>query len=148
MDALDILGQMHVEAKAAFEEIESASAEERGDLWDKLEPQLALHEDLEERFVYDPVSRDAGGRDAVLAAWEEEHEAQVAEAESVMTAIDALEPTDDAWLSQVAALHQTLEGHIAHEEDDIWPRIREVWGEGRLEEVGEAMDQAKKAAKA
>lgn len=148
MDALEVLRQMHVEAKAAFSEIESVAPMERAAKWDKLEPQLALHEDLEERFVYDPVAKDAGASDPVLARWESEHEQQVEQADAVMAKIDGLKPADDEWLRVVTKLHHTLEGHMKHEERDIWPRIREAWGDAKLAEVGEAMGKAKDAASA
>ncbi len=148
MDALEELRQMHVEAKAQFQKIEQAPGPERGDLWAKLQPELELHEQIEEHFVYDPVAREAGQQDEVLARWEAEHEEQVREADAVMKQIDALDPSDHAWLTQVHALRTTLEGHIQHEEDDIWPRIRQAWGQPKLDEAGRAVAAAKTAAKA
>jgi iron-sulfur cluster repair protein YtfE (RIC family) len=147
MDALEELKQMHVEAKAAFEKIEGAGPSERGGLWAKLQPELELHEQIEERFVYDPVAREAGTKDPVLARWGQEHEAQVREADAVMAKIDRLEPQDAGWLESVSALRTTLEGHIAHEEHDIWPRIRTAWGEAKLDDAGRSVAAAKAAAK-
>src|SRR5699024_5045799 len=63
MDAIEILRQMHVEAKSAFDKIEHASPDERGGLWGKLHSELKLHEQVEERWVYDPVSQEVEGRD-------------------------------------------------------------------------------------
>jgi hemerythrin-like domain-containing protein len=148
MDALDELMQMHVEAKAAFQKIEQSSATERAALWAKLQPELELHEQIEERFVYDPAAREVGQGDDVLARWEREHEEQVAEADAAMKQIGQLAPSDDAWLRQVSALHATLEGHIRHEEVDIWPRIRETWGQPKLDAAGRAIAAAKAAGKA
>lgn len=145
MDALEVLRQMHVEAKSAFKKIESASPTERGGLWAALQPQLEVHERIEERFVYDPVAADAGGEDPVLARWEEEHEAQVADADTVMARIDAGEPTSDTWLREVSSLAATLEEHIAHEEEDIWPRIKSLWSTEQLEAAGRAVAAAKDA---
>ena len=147
MDALEELRQMHVEAKAAFKKIETAEPSKRGGLWAKLQPELELHEQIEERFVYDPVAREAGVADPILARWEQEHEAQVREADAVMTKIDALRPENELWIEHVHALHTTLEGHIAHEEQDIWPRIRTAWGAPKLQAAGRSVAAAKIAAK-
>jgi iron-sulfur cluster repair protein YtfE (RIC family) len=138
---------MHVEAKAAFQEIETADPQERGDVWASLQPQLELHERIEERLVYDPVAREAGPHDAVLGRWEHEHEEQVKEADATMDRLDHVDPAEDAWLSQLTALHATLDGHIRHEEEDIWPRIRKAWGTDKLEQAGRAIRGAKAAAK-
>jgi Hemerythrin HHE cation binding domain len=148
MDALEDLKQMHVEAKAAFRKIEAAAPGDRGALWVKLQPELELHEQIEERFVYDPVARDVGATDPILGRWEQEHEAQVREADAVMAKIAGLKPENEPWLEHVRALHTTLEGHIDHEEHDVWPRIRTAWGEQKLVEAGRSIAAAKAAAKA
>jgi hemerythrin superfamily protein len=143
VDALDILKQQHLEAHAAFEDIKTAPANGRGGVWADLRPKLELHEQIEERFVYDPVAHDAGSRDPVLARWEQEHEDQVSDADALMAEIDALEPADAQWLERVGALASTLDEHIAHEENDIWPRIRAAWDEDKLIHAGRQMAEAK-----
>jgi len=147
MDALEELRQMHVEAKAAFARIESAGANEREGLRQQLQPELELHERIEETFVYDPVAAEAGPSDPVLADWETEHEQQVQEADAVMAQIGELDSGTDAWLVQVTALKNTLAQHIAHEENDIWPRIRTAWGQQKLDQAGQAVAASKTAAK-
>ncbi len=144
MDALEILKQQHVEAQAAFKKIKVTRASERVKEWTALQPQLELHEQIEEAFVYDPVAQDAS-EDPVLAGWEDEHEAQVAEANDVIARIDALDPADDQWLQLVTTLGATLDAHIAHEEQDIWPRIRKAWPQAKLDQAGAQMAAVKAA---
>jgi hemerythrin-like domain-containing protein len=148
MDALEELREMHVEAKDTFAQIQSAGPTDRAGLWAKLRPELELHEQIEEKFVYDPVAREAGPTDEVLARWETEHEQQVEEADAVMAQIGELEPSSPAWLAQVTMLKDTLAQHIAHEENDIWPRIRMAWGQEKLDEAGSKIAAAKAAGKA
>lgn len=145
MDVLTILKQQHVEAHATFKRIGAAGPNNRGAMWGALKPQLELHEQVEERFVYDPVARDAGSTDPVLAHWEHEHEAQVRDADALMSGIDRLSPDSGHWLRMVEGLATTLDGHIAHEESDIWPRIRAAWNEEKLEHAGRQIDSAKAA---
>lgn len=144
MDALETLKQQHVEAQAAFKKIKVTGATERAKEWTALEPQLELHEQIEEAFVYDPVATDASD-DPVLAGWEGEHEAQVAEANEVIAKIDAIDPTEDRWLQLVSTLGATLDTHIAHEENDIWPRIRRAWTQDKLDRAGKQMAAVKTA---
>jgi hemerythrin-like domain-containing protein len=143
MDALETLKQQHIEAHAAFSQIKAAAPRGRATTWRELQPKLELHEQIEEQFVYDPVAADAGSSDPVLGRWEEEHEEQVREANAVIARIDTLDPLDDAWLEQVNALGATLDAHIAHEENDIWPRIRAAWDQDKLDRAGRQMAQAK-----
>jgi len=144
MDAIEILREMHVEAKSAFQRIEQGSPDERGGLWAKLRPELVLHEQMEERFVYDPVTKDAGS-DPVLSGWHEQHHQQVGEAEHMIEQIGRLEPRDQQFLQMVTQLRMALEQHIQREEGEIWPRIRQVWSSEKLEEAGRQV-QASKAA--
>ncbi len=148
MDALEELREMHVAAKQAFRKIDGASPTERGGLWAKLRPELELHERIEEQFVYDPVARDVGQHDPTLGSWESEHESQAREADGVIAKIGELDPTDDRWMSEFRSLVSMLDRHIAHEENDIWPKIRQEWGERRLEEAGRPVGAARKAATA
>src|SRR2546421_7888627 len=120
MDALEVLKQMHVEAKSAFQKLESAGADQRGDLWRKLEPELKLHEQVEERFVYDPVAQEHGN-DQMLKDWHTHHHEEVGKAEQMIGRISGMQSHDDQWLSMVRELHTTLEHHIQEEEGRIWP---------------------------
>jgi hypothetical protein len=139
MDAITFLKQQHETAKQAFEEIEQASPDERGALWDKLAPELRLHEEIEEEHLYGPVARDAAG-DAKLASWPKRHEDEVAEADELMEQIDGSPAEDPEWLALVRRLKSALDKHIQQEEGDIWPRIERVWDRKHLEQAGEAMD--------
>ncbi len=144
MDALEVLKQQHIEAHSAFAKIKAAGAADRATKWTALQPQLEMHEQIEEAFVYDPVAEDAS-EDPVLAGWEDEHEAQVAEANEVIARIDALDPVEDGWLQLVSTLGATLDAHIAHEEQDIWPRIRKAWPQVKLDQAGAKMAAVKTA---
>jgi hemerythrin-like domain-containing protein len=141
MDALEILKQMHEEAKSAFQKIESAGADQRGDLWKKLEPELKMHEQLEERCVYDPAHQEHGD-DQMLSDWHTRHHEEVGQAEQMIGRISGMDHHNDRWLQMVRDLHHTLEQHIQMEEGTIWPHIREVWG-GRLDQAGQEMERMK-----
>ena len=138
MQAIQVLKQEHGKAKAAFEEIETASAAGRGALWQKLRPELAAHEKKEETYVYGPAARDAQA-DQSLKEWEATHHREVQEAEGLIKAIDRLAPTDTKWLEAVKKLRGALEQHIRKEEQEIWPKIEQAWGPARIESAGSHM---------
>lgn len=147
-NALDVLREMHAAAKSGFQEIENASPDKRSELWAKLEPELKLHEQIEERFIYKPMSEDLNNPVGALENWDAQHEAQVSEAESVMNRIDEMEPSQPAWLDTVKQLKSTLEQHISLEETQIWPEIRRQWGEDKLEQRHLPVEAAKTAGQA
>jgi iron-sulfur cluster repair protein YtfE (RIC family) len=138
MDAIEFLKQEHEKAKTEFQRLEKAPAAQRGTIWQKLERELKLHEQKEERYLYGPVSREAEAS-TELRAWQDRHHGEVEEAEELIGQIDRLSPESDEWLRSVKQLRSTLEQHIATEEDDIWPEIQDIWGPRQREEAGQRM---------
>jgi hypothetical protein len=144
MNAIQLLKKEHETAKRMFGEIQAASAGQRGELWAKLEPELKVHEQIEETALYGPVAQEVGSTDETLKEWQEHHQEEVSEAEAMITEIGGLNATTDEWLSKVEELQLTLEHHIDEEEGDIWPRIQQAWDEAKLEHAGQQMETLKR----
>lgn len=143
MDALDELEQMHEQARAEFARIESTGPTERAAAWAKLHAALKLHEQIEERFVYDPVVEEIGDTDTRLDAFHAQHEQEAHDANQLMDRVGDLDPSDGQWLADIRRLRTTLEQHMETEEQEFWPIIRERWGPDRLQEAGRAVGMAK-----
>jgi iron-sulfur cluster repair protein YtfE (RIC family) len=142
MHAIQFLKEQHGEAKAGFQKVESAPANQRRSHWQKLRPELELHEKMEETCLYGPVARERQV-DEMLASWERTHHQEVQEAESLIKKIDGLDPANDEWLQTVKKLRGALEEHIRKEEGEIWPKIERIWDSARLEEAGREMEAMK-----
>ena len=138
MHATKFLKEEHGKAKAAFQKIEAAQASQRQTLWAQLRPELELHEKMEEAHLYGPVAREVQ-MDRAFADWESAHRQEVGEAEGLMRKISGLDSADPQWLATVKELRTALEQHIRKEEQDIWPKIEQVWNAERLEEAGRQM---------
>jgi hemerythrin-like domain-containing protein len=141
MEATRFLKQEHETAKGAFKKIEDAAPQQRGQLWKQLEPELKVHEQIEEAHFYGPLSQDA--RDPELRDWNRRHHQEVEQAEAMIKAIGRLDPPDDAWLAKVKELKQALEHHIQEEEQQIFPKAREAWDQSRLEQAGRELEKGK-----
>src|SRR4029450_6035766 len=102
MDAVQFLKQEHEKAKAEFAKVLSAPPTKRGELWEKLEPELKIHEQIEDAGVDGPLSHDADGRDKVLAEWREAHQEEVDTVEDLLEEIEDLEPGSQEWLHKGA----------------------------------------------
>jgi hemerythrin superfamily protein len=143
MDAIRFLKQQHEEAKAMFGQIEQASGQQRGSLWKKLEPELKLHEQIEEAHLYGPVAEDSRVKDSALREWKTHHHEEVREAEAMIAEIGGLNPPGADWMERVTELKGTLAHHIQEEEQQIWPKIQQVWDRSKLEEAGAQMEAMK-----
>ena len=143
MNAVQFLKQEHEKAKAEFEKVLKASPTTRGDLWKQLVPELEVHEQIEDACLYEPIARDAAARDSLVAAWRDEHQAEVEKAEDLIEEIEELEPESKEWLAKVTELHTSLRAHIQEEEGTIFPRLPGVWDLARLERAGRELEEMK-----
>ena len=142
-DAVQFLLHEHEVAKAKFAEIEQTPAPLRAELWRALQPELKVHELVEDTYLYGPLSQDPGAAGTPLASFEEQQAADVAQVEQLMREADALDPASDAWLAKVLAIRDALAQHIAVEESEILPRIPTIWPQDRLDAAGAQMQEAK-----
>ena len=143
MDAIQFLKQEHQTAKTAFENVLTAAPESRGQLWATLQPELVAHEEMEDTCLYEPLARDVGKTDSTLADWRKKHQAEVDKVDGLIKEVGKLDPHDAPWLTKLKAVHASLESHIREEEQDIFPRIRKVWNEAKLEQAGTEMKEMK-----
>ena len=146
MNAIQLLKTDHETAKRVLGQIQSAAAEQRGELWKKLEPELKAHEEMEEKALYGPVAKDVGSKDQKLSEWQGHHHSEVTQLEGVLKELDRLDPANDAWIGKLGQLRQTLEHHIREEEGEIFPRIERAWDTSKLEQAGREMETIKKQA--
>ncbi|HYB71111.1 MAG TPA: hemerythrin domain-containing protein [Candidatus Bathyarchaeia archaeon] len=142
MDAIQFLKHQHQEAKAAFGKLFDAAPTERGAIWKKLAPELARHEQIEDRCLYGPVARESGATDPQLSRWVSKgHPEEVHTVEGLIQQTQGLDPKDERWLAAVLQIRTALERHIAEEEQDAFPRVGRVWDRARLEQAGEQMSE-------
>ena len=143
MNAIDFLKQEHQNAKEKFQEIEHAGPEGRGELWKELEPELKVHEHIEDEFLYGPLSKDPKAKGTPLADFQQHQDKDVAELEKAIASLEALKPTSEEWLAQLKKIHSALADHIKEEETDILPAIPKVWDQAKIDEAGRGMAEEK-----
>jgi hemerythrin superfamily protein len=142
-NAIDLLMHMHREAKQQFAQILGESDGQRAALmWRQLQPILKVHEQMEEQYLYDPLKAEQGGN-TELGAWEPQHEREVNEVEQMIAQAQQMEQGAAGWRDQIRLISDTLAEHIAEEEGTIFPRIRQVWDEQKLQQAGMQMQQMK-----
>src|SRR5581483_10280255 len=141
MDPIQFLSQDHRKILAELEQIEAGPPEDRGPRWVRLQPELRVHERVEDVCLYHPIARDVGSADPTLAGWEWRHTEEVRELEALMSEMGRLEPSDSAWLDRLRRVRTRLESHIRDEERTIWPRVSRVWDAGRREQAGLEMER-------
>lgn len=139
-DILAVLQSDHDEVRALFARLESAPVGQRGELFSEIVSFLARHETAEEMIVY-PTLRDAapqGDRIAEARLSEEQ------EGEELMAEMEQMDPASDEFLKSFRKLHEEVEEHASHEEQEVFPRLREYCDAEQRRTMGGRFDTAKK----
>ena len=148
MDALELLTNDHDEVRQMFRELQESQRE--GDLVltrevrDAICLELTVHTAIEERVFY-PAVRQRGGECARLV---EEGVEEHREAERLVGEVAGLDPADATFADTFRELVEAVEHHASEEETELFPLVRESFGEGRLADLASRLERARETARA
>jgi hemerythrin superfamily protein len=145
MDAIALLRADHREVERLFKQFEKAGPNAhatRRQVVDKIIKELSVHAVIEEQVFY-PAVREAvpDAEDVVLESLEEHHIVKW-----TLSELEDMDPEDERFVPKATVLMESVRHHVQEEEDELFPKVREVLKRKRLTEVGDAMEQAKKVA--
>ena len=145
MDAIALLKQDHKSVRAKFRRFERAggrATKTRDELAEQIIEELSRHAAIEEQLFY-PLVRETFPDDEeyVLEALEEHHAAKVLLAE-----LDRLPTAHERFRAKMMVLIESVERHIEEEEQTVFPQLRRKLGRSRLNDLGRALEDAKKEA--
>ena len=139
MNALEILKQDHQKVKQLFQEATHASDQrKRKDVFDKIDTELEIHAHIEETVFYPALEEHEELKDMVVEALEEHQEAK-----ALLEELEELGPENHDFGSKLQELMESVEHHVQEEEGEMFPKVREVFDEGQLEELGHQLESAK-----
>ena len=146
MDAITLLREDHKLLRKLSEELAEtteAAVATRKKLLKRLETELKAHTTIEEELFY-PAILDASEdiEDArKVAEGIEEHRACD---KKVIPDLHKSDPSTIAHSGQLKVLKDYLFHHLEEEEEDMFPKVRELIGRKALQELGEKMLARKK----
>ena len=139
MNALELLKEDHQKVKGLFQEIRKSSDRRRQkELFDKINTELEIHTHIEETVFYPAIEEQEELKDMVAEALEEHHQAK-----ELLEKLETLRADDHDFGSQLQQLMEAVEHHVEEEEGEMFPKIREVFDEDELEQLGEDLESAK-----
>lgn len=118
MDVIDLLIQQHREVDALFEAFRNAQDDaSKQELCIQLAEALALHDTIEQRWIY-PVARRVVGEQKIDHAVEEHGEVR-------QLISDLLRSRNDVsgLMAKVGELEQVVKRHVADEEQNVLPQF-------------------------
>jgi hemerythrin superfamily protein len=141
-DAIEFLLEQHRQVEKLIEQIKTASADVRGDLFDQLREMLAVHETAEE-LVLRPVTKSAGDDGKRIA---NERIAEENEAKQVLADLEKLDPASEVFLTEFGSFAVDVLEHATNEEQQEFPLVRRENDADRLSKIGSAMQMVEKVA--
>jgi len=146
MDAIQFLLEEHQKVKNRFVEIENAGPQQRAQMFKQLLPELKIHEEIEDTYLYGPISKDPAAQGTKAAGFEEHQDKDVEQLEKKIQKLLQTEPADDGWLDKLHDVRNALMDHVREEEQEILPQIGQIWDRKKLDMAGQQMAAAKQEA--
>ena len=139
MNALELLKQDHQKVKGLFQEIrKSSDRSKQKELFDKIDTELEMHTHIEETIFYPAIGEQEKLKDMVAEALEEHQQAK-----ELLQQLEELRADDHDFGSKLQQLMEAVEHHVEEEEGEMFPKIREVFDEDELQQLGEELESAK-----
>ena len=139
MDGLELLKQDHQAVKDLFDQIDDAEdGKQRKKLFDQIDTQLNIHAHIEETVFYPEMQKIDQLKDMV-----EEALAEHQEVKTLLEEIEGLDPEAEQFSASLEELMENVEHHIAEEEDEMFPKVRERCDQATLDRLGDQLESAK-----
>jgi hemerythrin superfamily protein len=139
MNALEVLKEDHQKVKGLFQEVRQATDQaKRKELFNKIDTELEIHAHIEETVFYPAIEEHEEFKDMVAEALKEHQEA-----ETLLDELEGFETESPDFGSKLEELIEAVEHHVKEEEGEMFPKIREVFDEDELEQLGHELKSAK-----
>ncbi|MFH8573996.1 hemerythrin domain-containing protein [Streptomyces sp. NPDC017993] len=143
-DVIAELTSDHREVDELFEQLDNAmpGSERRKQLADALTIELVRHSVAEEQHLYPAVREHLDGGDAIADREVADH----ARVENLLKDLEERDADDTDFDRLVRELRTEVTAHVADEEHNLFPQLREGVHSYLLESLGEKVREAKKTA--
>jgi hemerythrin superfamily protein len=139
MDELELLKHDHQAVKSLFDQIdETEDAKQRKKLFDQIDTELNIHAHIEETVFYPEMRKIDELKDMVQEALEEHQEVK-----TLLEEMEALDPENEQFSASLEELMENVEHHVAEEEDEMFPKVREQCDQATLDRLGDQLESAK-----
>ena len=145
MDAITLLKDDHQTVEQLFKRFEKAGDEahvQKRQIVDRIIEELSVHAAIEEQLFY-PVARATvnGTEDIALKSLEEHHIVKW-----LLSELTDMDPAHERFDAKVTVLIENVRHHVEEEENDFFPKVRKQLGRNELDDLGQALADAKKSA--
>lgn len=133
MNLLDVLHDDHAVVERLFADIlrtSSADKARREALFLALKEAVLKHAHAEETVFYPTLRDKKPAHDMVEHGLDEHHQVEM-----LLQRIEGIPADSDDWLDTLETIHAKIKDHVEEEESDIFPKARQLLGEGELSQM-------------
>lgn len=147
MDAITTLRDDHKRVEKLFKEFEKlekndGTPTQKKRIVDEIVAELSVHAAIEEQHFYPAVKSEVEeAEDTVLEGLEEHHIVKW-----TLSELDGMTGDEERFDAKVMVLIESVRHHVEEEEGEMFPKVREAIGRKELQELGQTMEKARKAA--
>jgi hemerythrin superfamily protein len=145
MDAITLLKNDHKTVEKLFKTFEKAgdrAEQTKAKTVQQIIEELSVHASIEEMIFYPAIRSEVPDtEDQVLESLEEHHIVKW-----VLSELESMGPEDERFDAKVTVLIENVRHHVEEEESELFPTVRKAIGRKRMNEIGDAMEAAKKTA--
>jgi hemerythrin superfamily protein len=143
----DVIAELIIDHREADEMLtklqgDTLSADERQDTMEQVIAELVRHAIAEESYLYPAVEDRVPNGKAIADKERADHQ----EVEELLKQLEGEDPHDPSSRPTLMKLVTDLHGHIADEENNLFPALRSVYSQEELNELGDKVRTAKRAA--
>ncbi|MFC0676314.1 hemerythrin domain-containing protein [Lysobacter korlensis] len=146
MDAIELLLSDHAKVRDLLGQLAkttSRAEKTRTELLQKLATEIEVHATIEEEIFY-PAFREAGKKSDDEQMYFEALEEHRASGDLVLPDLLNTEVTSEKFSGRAKVLKELVEHHAQEEEEELFPRAKELLDKDQLIELGERMQLRKK----
>lgn len=141
-DAIALLKHDHRQVLPLLRELKDAPPSRRERLLEQVEHALQTHTKIEEEIFY-PAFRDVAANDEDRQMYEEALEEHHA-VDVILREVSAAKNESEAFAGRAKVLKEMVEHHAEEEENEMFPRARQLFPASELKRLGDEMQARKR----
>jgi hemerythrin superfamily protein len=144
VDATELLTRDHRTVEELFAQYKDGDDDSRRPAAEEIIRELSVHAAIEEQLFYPAIEQELADTEDMVKHSLEEHQ----EVKEILSSMDGMidKAHTKAFAQKVERLEKVVGDHVEEEENELFPKVREGMTKTRLNELGTAMNKAKKAA--
>lgn len=138
MNAIELLKSDHDKVDLLFQKVKATEDTEHPKLFEKIKAELEVHTHIEETIFYPKIKENEELKDIVLEGIEEHHQVKM-----FLRELSALVEKSEKFEPKLKVLMEDVSHHVMEEEGQMFPKIKEIFDEATLAELGSQMEAEK-----